>query len=300
MHRMERAAVQRCLQRLAAGGHTSLSLGCRSAGRRHAFLTLQLRCQSAPPTNFSGSLKAALAAETEGSRKKMSKEEKKKLQAESGINLAAVTHEEKILQGAQHEQTNDREQRERNVHDKETLRSQVNKVAAIVATISLFSLGGSFMAVPLYKMYCTSSPQVGGAAREAMENIFDGEGNLPKIASVLTVLFRGSVGSRVSPVMFVPLQSSIDTLIGEPTLAFFNVYNKSDKTLIGLSTYNVAPSDAAPYFNKIQCFCFEEQRIKPHELIEMPVFYFVDKEYLEDPATQQIKTLLLNYTLFVM
>ncbi|KAJ9447692.1 hypothetical protein DIPPA_70104 [Diplonema papillatum] len=179
-------------------------------------------------------------------------------------------------------------------------KEEMKRIAAICVSVGFFVLGGTFLAVPLYKMYCTSAPQVGGGVNKYVDNIFEEASNKPSIASVIQVIFRSAVGTKNSPLMFVPLQNSIEALVGEPTLAFFNVYNRSDKTLIGISTYNVAPVEAAQYFNKIQCFCFEEQRIKPHELIEMPVFFFVDKEYLDDPGTAAISSILLNYTLFVV
>ena len=44
---------------------------------------------------------------------------------------------------------------------------------------------------------------------------------------------------------------------------FYNAHNTSDKAITGVSTYNVAPQQAGYYFNKIQCFCFEEQKLRP-------------------------------------
>lgn len=58
---------------------------------------------------------------------------------------------------------------------------------------------------------------------------------------------------------------------GESTLVFYRATNTSDEAITGVSTYNVTPQQAGIYFNKIQCFCFEEQRLLPHESIDMPV-----------------------------
>ena len=52
---------------------------------------------------------------------------------------------------------------------------------------------------------------------------------------------------------------------GETALAFYSARNPTDKSVIGISTYNVIPFDAGQYFNKIQCFCFEEQMLNPKE-----------------------------------
>lgn len=49
-----------------------------------------------------------------------------------------------------------------------------------------------------------------------------------------------------------------------------------------MSTYNVVPEKAAYYFNKIQCFCFEEQRLRAGEVVDMPVFFYIDPELVED------------------
>ena len=66
----------------------------------------------------------------------------------------------------------------------------------------------------------------------------------------------------------------------------------------GVSTYNVTPQQAGFYFNKIQCFCFEEQKLRPGEKIDMPVFFYVDPEFAMDPRLKGIDQLTLSYTFF--
>ena len=55
---------------------------------------------------------------------------------------------------------------------------------------------------------------------------------------------------------------------------------------------------AGQYFNKIQCFCFEEQRLNPHEQVDMPVFFYIDPEFAEDPAMAKVDEITLSYTFF--
>lgn len=54
---------------------------------------------------------------------------------------------------------------------------------------------------------------------------------------------------------------------GETALAFYTATNPTDHPVTGISTYNVVPFEAGQYFNKIQCFCFEEQQLNPHEQV---------------------------------
>lgn len=60
--------------------------------------------------------------------------------------------------------------------------------------------------------------------------------------------------------------------LGETALAFYTATNPTDRTVDGISTYNVVPFEAGQYFNKIQCFCFEEQRLNPHEQVSRELF----------------------------
>ena len=87
-------------------------------------------------------------------------------------------------------------------------------------------------------------------------------------------------------------------LPGETALAFYTATNKGDGDIIGVATYSVTPAQVAPYFSKIQCFCFEEQRLNAGETVDMPVFFFIDPGFVTDPAMKGIDTITLSYTFF--
>lgn len=114
---------------------------------------------------------------------------------------------------------------------------------------------------------------------------------------LITVRFDSTVGD-VMPWSFVPTQLDVKVVPGETALSFFTATNHSDKAITGVATYNVHPPRAGLYFNKIQCFCFEEQRLLPGETVDMPVFFFIDPEYAEDPQLSRINNITLSYTFF--
>ena len=87
-------------------------------------------------------------------------------------------------------------------------------------------------------------------------------------------------------------------LPGETALAFYTATNKSEEDIIGVATYSVTPAQVAPYFSKIQCFCFEEQRLNAGETVDMPVFFFIDPDFINDPTMNKIDTITLSYTFF--
>lgn len=62
-----------------------------------------------------------------------------------------------------------------------------------------------------------------------------------------------------------------------------------------MAQYTVMPLQCAPYFNKIQCFCFKEQILKPKERVDMPVFFYIDPDILSDPETRNATDISLSY-----
>ena len=163
----------------------------------------------------------------------------------------------------------------------------------------------SYGSVPFYKMICQetgwggqpvkSTTHLGAATSEE-----DIASRLTPITTSrrLRITFQGST-SDVLPWKFTPQQREVRVLPGETALAFYTATNNSpDEDIIGVATYSVTPGQVAPYFSKIQCFCFEEQRLNRGETVDMPVFFYIDPEFLRDPNMSKIDTITLNYTFF--
>ena len=114
---------------------------------------------------------------------------------------------------------------------------------------------------------------------------------------VVKVDFTSTVHSAM-PWTFTPTQRSVSVVPGETALAFYTVKNNSDVAVTGVATYNVFPPKAGLYFNKIQCFCFVEQRLGPREEIDMPVFFLLDPEMETDDSLSGVNNITLSYTFF--
>ena len=86
--------------------------------------------------------------------------------------------------------------------------------------------------------------------------------------------------------------------LGVPTEAFFVAHNRSDKTIVGRAVYNVTPFQVGPYFYKIQCFCFTNEKLGPGETAKMPLVFYVDKAFAKDPEMRLFNDITLSYTFF--
>lgn len=168
-------------------------------------------------------------------------------------------------------------------------------VLTYVTAAAVGMVGMSYAAVPLYRLYCQATglggTAVAGHSSEQVETM------QPVKDRVIKVSFNADVHASLHW-NFRPQQTEIYLVPGETALAFYKAKNSTDRPVIGISTYNVIPYEAGQYFNKIQCFCFEEQRLNPHEEVDMPVFFFIDPEFAEDPRMFGVEHILLSYTFF--
>lgn len=175
-------------------------------------------------------------------------------------------------------------------------------IALYMSSMAILMLGLTYASIPLYKLFCEATGFDGivrkaGDEETVAANVRQLSQRIDKAHPMIRVNFS-STPSSLLPWTFVPEQPDIYIQPGETALAFYRAKNESNRPIIGIATYNVQPSQAAFYFNKIQCFCFEEQRLEPGEEIDMPVFFYIDPDFLLDPSLQGVRDISLNYTFF--
>jgi cytochrome c oxidase assembly protein subunit 11 len=169
-------------------------------------------------------------------------------------------------------------------------RSSDLRVAAMAAAVALGMVGLSYASVPLYRLFCQVTGY-GGTTKRA-------DAAPAQISNrMFTVRFDSNIASSL-PWTFKPAQLELNVRAGEQVMAHYRAKNTSDRTLTGTAVFNVTPDEAGQYFNKIQCFCFSEQTLKPGETADFPVIFFVDPNIDQDPNAKSIKTITLSYTFY--
>ena len=163
-------------------------------------------------------------------------------------------------------------------------------VFASCLAVVIGMVGMSYAAVPLYYMFCRATGYGGTPNRADAAPGVVGD-------RVFTVRFDTNVDPAL-PWSFAPEQRSVQVKMGENKLVYFRAVNRSDRPIVGHAAFNVAPDNAARYFNKIQCFCFTEQRLEAGECVEMPVSFFVSPAILKDRGNDTLTEITLSYTFY--
>jgi cytochrome c oxidase assembly protein subunit 11 len=163
------------------------------------------------------------------------------------------------------------------------------KVALICAAAFFGMVGAAYASIPLYRAFCQATGFDGAVSRAKAA---------PTRTLDQTVTVRFDANTRELPWDFRAEQVSQEVKLGETKLAFFKVVNTSDQAVTARATFNVVPEQAGAYFKKLQCFCFSDQTIGPHQSVDMPVLYFIDPKYAEDFETRGKKEVTLSYTFF--
>lgn len=164
------------------------------------------------------------------------------------------------------------------------------RVALVCAGIVAGMLGLAYASVPLYRIFCQVTGY-GGTTQVATAPA------AKVIDRTMTVAFDANV-NRDLAWEFKPVQHKVTMKVGEQTLAFYRAKNTSNRTITGTAVFNVSPPLAGKYFNKVECFCFTEQTLKPGESADMPVTFFIDPDIENDVDLKKLKTITLSYTFY--
>ena len=168
-------------------------------------------------------------------------------------------------------------------------RLQLNRtmlVKLVVVAVAMFGFG--YALVPVYRQLCevlginVITQQDGTVERPANTQV-------DKSRTITITLDGNSQG----PWRFRPTQSTIEVHPGELSTVVYEVVNTQGRPVKAQAIPSYAPQSAMPHFKKVECFCFQEQTMKPNEARQMPVVFFID------PALpREVKNITLSYTFF--
>ena len=164
-----------------------------------------------------------------------------------------------------------------------------NAIALACAGAVVLMAGAAFAAVPLYQLFCQVTGFNGTVMRadKAPDRILDG-----------TVTVRFDTNVRDLPMVFRAEQTVQKVRIGETGMAYFDVTNTSDQPIKARAGYNVVPEYTGPYFQKLQCFCFDEQVIPAGGTMKFPIQDFVAPELATDAEARGATEITLSYTFY--
>lgn len=163
-------------------------------------------------------------------------------------------------------------------------------VAACCGIFAAMMVGAAYAAVPLYNWFCRATGFAGTTqvSEKAPDHV---------LGRMLTVRFDSNVAPGL-PWKFEPEQNTIRLHIGEVATVHYKVINEAAREITAQASYNVTPLNVGGYFNKINCFCFTQQTMKPGETREMAVVFYVDPSIVKDSDQDTLNTITLSYTFY--
>ena len=170
----------------------------------------------------------------------------------------------------------------------EALRHANRRLTIKLLFLVAAATGLAFALVPFYDLLCKATGlngKTGGAVKIVQA---------PKVDAGrwVTVEFT----STVMPGMnweFRPAQTRMRVHPGETAKTNYLAKNLTNQAMTGQAVPSVSPGRMAQHFNKIECFCFQRQVLKPGEVRELPLVFFVSPE-----LPTEVQEISLSYTLF--
>jgi cytochrome c oxidase assembly protein subunit 11 len=156
----------------------------------------------------------------------------------------------------------------------------------VIAVVLMFGFG--YAMVPLYNTFCNITGLNGKTSgRYQVDYAVETD-----TSRTIKIQFITNLNKEV-PWEFRPLVKSLTVHPGEIKQASFYVKNLSNKTIIGRAIPSISPGIVAKHMHKTECFCFNEQLLRPGESKLLPLMFFIGKEF-----PKGYSEMTLSYTLF--
>ncbi len=152
-------------------------------------------------------------------------------------------------------------------------------------------VGMAYAAVPLYSWFCRTTGF--GGTTQIAEALPSKE--IP--GRTIMVRFDSNIAPGL-PWTFEPERRTIDVKLGQVVTVYYSVVNESAREITAQAGYNVTPPTVGIYFEKINCFCFTQQTMKPGEKRDMAVVFYVDPKLAKDSEQDTLKNITLSYTFY--
>ena len=166
----------------------------------------------------------------------------------------------------------------------------VGKLTVVAA--GMFAFGYSL--IPLYKTICevTGINILARTEQDVPGNAARGAGKNTQVDTSRTITVEFDANAH-GPWKFKPAQRSIQVHPGEMATVMYEFQNVQDRRMSAQAIPSYAPRQAAPHFNKLECFCFNQYTLDPGEKKEWPVVFVIDTRLPKD-----VTTITLSYTFF--
>jgi cytochrome c oxidase assembly protein subunit 11 len=164
----------------------------------------------------------------------------------------------------------------------------------LVVTAVMFGFG--YALVPMYRAICDALGinVLTLADQRVASGSWTGSKPVPNTqvdtSRLITVEFDANARG---PWEFKPGQRSISAHPGELVTVVYDFRNPNNRTMVAQAIPSYAPMQASPYFNKLECFCFNEWKLAPGESKQWPVVFVIDPKLPKD-----VTTITLSYTFF--
>jgi cytochrome c oxidase assembly protein subunit 11 len=147
------------------------------------------------------------------------------------------------------------------------------RLALKLGLMALGAFGFGFALVPLYDVLCAVTGY-GDRSELVTEASGPAAGSVDE-SRLVTVEFVANLPT-VGKWQFAPEQTSMQVHPGRLYEASFTATNETGRATWAQAVPAVAPSKAAAFFRKTECFCFTPQEFAVGEEKQMPVRFFVD------------------------